>query len=76
MGEAGRTGTTRSGERHNGFVLNEFLQRESNLSDKHYTMIQVFVSFCLYEGSFSNKAPPTVWAQSTLTPDVRGGRTK
>ena len=42
-GEAGRTGTTSSGQRRSGFVLKEFLQRESNLNDIHYTMIQVSI---------------------------------
>ena len=44
-GEAGRTGTTSSGQRRSGFVLKEFLQRESNLNDIHYTMIQVSIPF-------------------------------
>jgi hypothetical protein len=42
-GEAGRTGTTSSGQRRSGFVLKEFLRRESNLNDIHYTMIQVSI---------------------------------
>jgi len=47
MGEAGRTGNTTTGQPRNGFVLKEILQRESNLADEHYTMIQVSIPFWL-----------------------------
>jgi len=52
MGEAGRTGIT-TGQSRNGFVLKEFLQRESNLTEKHYTMIQVSITFLFLLGLIS-----------------------
>src|SRR5882757_2365319 len=55
MGEAGRNAITSntSGERRNGFVLKEFLQRENDLSDEHYTMIQVCDSLSSLPGLIS-----------------------
>jgi len=77
MGEAGRTGTTTTGQPRNGFILKEFLQRESNLTDKHYTMIQVSIAFLFLLGLISrNRTPSTVWPQSTSISDAPGERIK
>jgi hypothetical protein len=53
MREVVRKGTTGSGGRRNGVMLNEFLHCDSNLSDKHYAMRQAFIPFLFLLGLVS-----------------------